>query len=157
MNINNMFPKNYGASGIGLVNLAAFGYSDSERQRQHQKPPAQGLYPALPKLDDFIMTKSANQQNSYSGGPSAPPSFNGGFQMPNPSAPPYPSAPSSGGLPYPTGGSLPYPMGGMGSAPSLPYPTGGMGMPMPYTDSQPSSGYSSMYPSMPSLPGRCFE
>ncbi|KAL5286411.1 CAPN1 family protein [Megaselia abdita] len=150
MNMNNLFPKNYGASGIGLVNLAAFGYSESERQ--NQQPPRPGLYPALPKLDDFIVAKSANHQNSYSGGPTAPPSFNAGFQMPNPSAPPYPTGPS-GGLPYPTGGGVPYPTGGFGGAPSLPYPTAaGMGMPMPYAESQPSSGYSSMYPSIPSLP-----
>lgn len=134
-----MFPKNYGANGIGLVNLAAFGYSENERQHQ---PPAQGLYPALPKLDDFMLAK--NTSSSFSGGPS----MSSGFQMTNPSAPPYPTGPS-GGLPYPTSSNLPYPTG----ASSLPYPTGGIGMPMPYADSQPSSGYSSAYPSMPSLPG----
>lgn len=138
-----MYPKNYGANGIGLVNLAAFGYSDNERHRnQQQQQPAQGLYPALPRLDDFMVAKNTSS-NSFSGGPTA------GFQMSNPTAPPYPTGPSAG-LPYPTSNSLPYPTG----APSLPYPSGGMGMPMPYTDSQPSSGYSSMFPSMPSLPGR---
>lgn len=148
--MNNFFPKNYGASGIGLVNLAAFGYSESERQRQ--QPPKQGLYPALPKLDDFIYAKSASQH--HSSGPTAPSSgFQAGFQMPTaPPSAPYPTGPS-GGLPYPTS-SMPYPMGGMGGAPSLPYPSAaGMGMPMPYAESQPSSGYSSMYPSIPSLPG----
>jgi len=126
------YPKNYHASGIGLVNLAALGYSKNEVSGGSEggapKPKA-GLYPSLPYPSSesvggmpYVVKQTSHAQNASYSGPGM------GMGMPVPGAPsapsPYPSAtPYPGGGLYPSlpsaGSSLPYP-----TAPMAPYPTG---------------------------------
>ncbi|XP_037937392.1 calpain-B [Teleopsis dalmanni] len=146
------YPKNYHASGIGLVNLAALGYNSNEQQ---DSKPATGLYPALPYPTAPLASYS------YSPNAPAPPLPNAPYPsaMPYPSATPYPSAspypaasPYPSATPYPAyGGGMPQP-GGYGGAPALPYPSGAYaGMPSPY-GAAPQKAYNNIYPTLPTMP-----
>ncbi|XP_055839215.1 calpain-A isoform X2 [Episyrphus balteatus] len=153
----NNYPKNYGANGIGLVNLAALGYSDGEK---HEKKPV-GLYPALPypAAANLSYVPTAPPASGTSPYPTLPyPS-----SAPYPTSTPYPSStPYPGSAPYPTNMGMPTPYGNApypsaSTLPSLPYPGASSfpGMPMPYdsvSQNSQSSGYGSLYPSIPSLP-----
>lgn len=154
-NYNN-YPKNYGATGIGLVNLAALGYADGE---QREKKPV-GLYPALP----YPAAANLSYVPTAPSGTSPYPTLPYPSSAPYPTSTPYPSStPYPGSAPYPTNMTMPTPYGNAPfpsapSIPSLPYPGSSSfpGMPMPYdtvSQNSQSSGYASLYPSIPSLPG----
>ncbi|XP_055919712.1 calpain-B isoform X8 [Eupeodes corollae] len=153
-NYNN-YPKNYGATGIGLVNLAALGYADGE---QREKKPV-GLYPALP----YPAAANLSYVPTAPSGTSPYPTLPYPSSAPYPTSTPYPSStPYPGSAPYPTNMTMPTPYGNAPfpsapSIPSLPYPGSSSfpGMPMPYdtvSQNSQSSGYASLYPSIPSLP-----
>ncbi|KAM8709706.1 hypothetical protein ACLKA7_016503 [Drosophila subpalustris] len=175
------YPKNYHASGIGLVNLAALGYSKNEVSDK----PKSGLYPSLPYPSSesvggmpYVVKQTAQAQNaSYQGAsmgmspsaapypssslypslPSAPLPYPSTPLAPIPNASPYPSAmPYPSANPYPSAmpypSATPYPSAGY---PSLPYPTGGGGMGMPGMPMPyaplPSSPAPQGYPSIPPM------
>ncbi|XP_030385583.1 calpain-B [Scaptodrosophila lebanonensis] len=163
------YPKNYRASGIGLVNLAALGYSENEVGSGRGKgggiggsnansKPKTGLYPSLPYPSSdsvggmpYVVKQTTHAQNaSFTGGPTAPAS------APYPSSTPYPSSAPYSQLPYP---QMPQPYGGGGAIPSLPYPTvplaampGLPSMPMPYAPTTPQPQTPGLYPTLPTLP-----
>lgn len=165
------YPKNYHASGIGLVNLAALGYSKNEigggssGARDEGPKPKAGLYPSLPYPSSesvggmpYVVKQTTHAQNaSYSGAPPTAPSAPYASAAPYPSAGGYPSAsPYPGSGLYPTlpsaSSSLPYP-----AAPLAPYPTGvpyptGMPQPnLPYP-AAPLAPYPTAMPGFPSMP-----
>ncbi|XP_022217684.2 calpain-B [Drosophila obscura] len=156
------YPKNYHASGIGLVNLAALGYSKNEvsgGNTESTKPKA-GLYPSLPYPSaesvggmPYVVKqhKASYAQNaSYQGvgmsqptpGPSAPYPY--ASAAPYPGAGLYPSLPSaSSSLPYPSAPLAPYPS-------SMPYPSMPQpGLPYPSAPLAPYPSAMSAFPSMP--------
>jgi len=85
------YPKNYHASGIGLVNLAALGYSKNEVSGGNEgggapKPKA-GLYPSLPYPSSesvggmpYVVKQTSHAQNASYAGPTM------GMGMPVPGA-----------------------------------------------------------------------
>ncbi|KAH8305283.1 hypothetical protein KR018_011858 [Drosophila ironensis] len=161
------YPKNYHASGIGLVNLAALGYSKNEVSDGGSKPKA-GLYPSLPYPASesmggmpYVVKQTSHAQNaSYAGAPPpSAPSAPYPSAMPYPSAAPYPNtspypsaSPYPAASPYPSsnlypslpsaGSSLPYP-----AAPLAPYPTA-----MPFPSGMPQPQPNLPYPAAPLAP-----
>ncbi|ALC43271.1 CalpB [Drosophila busckii] len=160
------YPKNYHASGIGLVNLAALGYSKNEVSNSRQSQPKSGLYPSLPYPSSecvggmpYVVKQSVQAQNaSFSGmagsapSPSAPYPGAGAGLYPNlPSAPlPYPSTPLAPmpmpGAPSPYPSAMPYPSATPYSS-ATPYPSA-----MPYPSATPYPSANAPYPSAPGLP-----
>ncbi|BFF97517.1 calpain-B [Drosophila madeirensis] len=169
------YPKNYHASGIGLVNLAALGYSKNEVSGGGaDRTKKAGLYPSLPYpssesvggMPYVVKQQASHSQNaSYPGMgvgismpmpgyPSAAPYSGGGGLYPSlPSASsslPYPSAPMAPMTPsfYPSmpQPGLPYP-----SAPLAPMPAAFPSMPMPYAPlpTSPAPQQAMGFPSLP--------
>ncbi|SPP76982.1 calpain-B [Drosophila guanche] len=169
------YPKNYHASGIGLVNLAALGYSKNEVSGGGADTTKKaGLYPSLPYPSSesvggmpYVVKQQAihSQNASYPGMgvatsmpmpgyPSAAPYSGGGGLYPSlPSASsslPYPSAPMAPMTPsfYPSmpQPGLPYP-----SAPLAPMPAAFPSMPMPYAPlpMSPAPQQAMGFPSLP--------
>ncbi|EDW73190.1 uncharacterized protein Dwil_GK16784 [Drosophila willistoni] len=151
------YPKNYHASGIGLVNLAALGYSKNEVSSNSdgapQSKPKAGLYPSLPYPASesvggmpYVTKQTIPSQNA---------SFPGmGVGMPSapyPSAAPYPGSNLYPSLPTSSSSSLPYPAAPLAPYPSnMPYPS--MPQPgLPYP-SAPLAPYPSAMPAFPSMP-----
>ncbi|XP_068148795.1 calpain-B [Drosophila tropicalis] len=153
------YPKNYHASGIGLVNLAALGYSKNEVSSNSdgapQSKPKAGLYPSLPYPASesvggmpYVTKQTIPSQNaSFPGMGVGMPSAPYLSAVPYPGSNLYPSLPtsssSSSSLPYPAAPLAPYPS-------NMPYPS--MPQPgLPYP-SAPLAPYPSAMPAFPSMP-----